>query len=185
MSPVNMEEFQYQHQLIEELILENKQLREQLEANEAKLRKVEAQLNKTKQWIKELGTIKEDIITLKQSAEDAEQVDKLTTENEILKSQIQDLETRVNTLSRAGDDVRMDEKLRFEKAYKQVNEENRLLAEKYRVSQMHTTRAEEEIIKYKAMLSAKEQEITTLQGNWKKLHEDFAHSIKEQRILQA
>lgn len=60
-----MEEFQYQHQLIEELILENKQLREQLEATEGKLRKVEGQLNKTKLWIKELGTIKEDIITLK------------------------------------------------------------------------------------------------------------------------
>jgi hypothetical protein len=31
LSPVNMEEFQYQHQLIEELIVENKQLRDQLE----------------------------------------------------------------------------------------------------------------------------------------------------------
>ena len=48
MSPVNMEEFQYQHQLIEELIVENKQLREQLEQTEGKLRKVEGQLNKTK-----------------------------------------------------------------------------------------------------------------------------------------
>jgi hypothetical protein len=73
-----------------------------------------------------------------------------------LKSQIQDLETRVNTLSRAGDDARIDEKLRFEKAYKHINEENRLLAEKYRVSQQHNTRAEEEIIKYKALLNSKE-----------------------------
>jgi hypothetical protein len=48
LSPVNMEEFQYQHQLIEELIVENKQLREQLEQTEGKLRKVEGQLNKTK-----------------------------------------------------------------------------------------------------------------------------------------
>jgi hypothetical protein len=73
-----------------------------------------------------------------------------------LKSQIQDLETRVNTLSRAGDDARIDEKLHFEKAYKHINEENRLLAEKYRVSQQHNTRAEEEIIKYKALLNSKE-----------------------------
>ena len=48
LSPVNMEEFQYQHQLIEELIVENKQLRDQLEQTEGKLRKVEGQLNKTK-----------------------------------------------------------------------------------------------------------------------------------------
>ena len=37
----------------------------QLEQSEGKLRKVEAQLNKTKQWVRELGNIKEDIITLK------------------------------------------------------------------------------------------------------------------------
>ena len=90
----------------------------------------------------------------------------------------------MNTLSRAGDDVRIDEKLRFEKAYKHINEENRLLAEKYRVAQQHNTRAEEEIIKYKALLSSKEQEIANLQGNWKNLHEDFSNSIKEQRVLQ-
>jgi chaperonin cofactor prefoldin len=47
------------------LIQENKQLKEQLEQSEGKLRKVEAQLNKTKQWVRELGNIKEDIITLK------------------------------------------------------------------------------------------------------------------------
>ena len=78
------------------------------------------------------------------------------TENEILKSQIQDLETRVNTLSRAGDDARLDEKLRLEKALKQLNEENRLLGDKYRVSQQQNMRAEEELIKYKALVSAKE-----------------------------
>jgi cell division septum initiation protein DivIVA len=33
-----------------------------------------------------------------------EEYESLTTENEILKSKIQDLETRVNTLSRAGED---------------------------------------------------------------------------------
>ncbi len=78
------------------------------------------------------------------------------TENEILKSQIQDLETRVNTLSRAGDDARLDEKLRLEKALKQLNEENRLLGDKYRVSQQQNMRAEEELIKYKALVGAKE-----------------------------
>ena len=88
LSPVNMAEFEYQHQLIEELIQENKQLRGQLEQTEGKLKKVESQLNKTKQWVRELGTIKEDIITLKQTAEEVEQLDKLSTENEILKSQI-------------------------------------------------------------------------------------------------
>jgi hypothetical protein len=31
-----------------------------------------------------------------------------------------------------------------------------LLSEKYRVSQQHNTRAEEEIIKYKALLNSKE-----------------------------
>jgi hypothetical protein len=59
-----------------------------------------------------------------------------------------------------------------------------LLAEKYRVAQQHNTRAEEEIIKYKALLSSKEQEIANLQTNWKNLHEDFSNSIKEQRVLQ-
>lgn len=106
------------------------------------------------------------------------------TENEILKSQIQDLETRVNTLSRAGDDARIDEKLRLEKAFKHLNEENRLLSEKYRVSQQQNTRAEEELIKYKALISTKEQEIANLQANWRKLHEDFTNSVKEQRVLQ-
>jgi hypothetical protein len=44
-----------------------------------------------------------------------EEYESLTTENEILKSKIQDLETRVNTLSRAGEDQRVDEKGRFER----------------------------------------------------------------------
>ena len=47
-------------------------MRDQVEQSESKLRKVEAQLNKTKQWVRELGTIKEDIITLKQTAEEVE-----------------------------------------------------------------------------------------------------------------
>lgn len=71
---------------------------------EGKLRKVESQLTKTKQWIKDLGNIKEDIQTLNIKAEQVEEYEKITTENEILKSKIQDLETRVNTLSRAGEE---------------------------------------------------------------------------------
>lgn len=90
----------------------------------------------------------------------------------------------MNTLSRAGDDARIDEKLRLEKAFKHLNEENRLLSEKYRVSQQQNTRAEEELIKYKALISIKEQEIANLQANWRKLHEDFTNSVKEQRVLQ-
>jgi hypothetical protein len=58
----------------------------------------------------------------------------LTTENEILKSKIQDLETRVNTLSRAGEEQRFDEKGRFEKIIQTLTDENRLITEKYRVT---------------------------------------------------
>jgi hypothetical protein len=61
-------------------------------------------LTKTKQWIRDLGNIKEDIQTLNLKADQVEEYESLTTENEILKSKIQDLETRVNTLSRAGED---------------------------------------------------------------------------------
>lgn len=61
-------------------------------------------MTKTKQWIRDLGNIKEDIQTLNLKADQVEEYESLTTENEILKSKIQDLETRVNTLSRAGED---------------------------------------------------------------------------------
>ena len=78
----------------------------------------------------------------------------------------------------------MDEKFRFEKAYQHVNDENRLITEKYRASQQMMTKAEEEIIRCKAMLHAKELEIGNLHTNWKKLHEEFTNSIKEQKLLQ-
>ena len=94
----------YQQQLIEELISENSTLKQDLQIAESKLKKVESQLTKTKQWIRDLGNIKEDIQTLNLKADQVEEYESLTTENEILKSKIQDLETRVNTLSRAGED---------------------------------------------------------------------------------
>ena len=40
-------------------------LKKTLKYTETKLFKVESQLQKTKEWIKELGNIKEDIVTLK------------------------------------------------------------------------------------------------------------------------
>lgn len=86
--------------------------------------------------IKELEYIKGEIDTIKKSGyDDQEDTDKLATENEILKSKIQDLETRVNTLSRVDNDARLDEKFRFEKVIQQIKDENRILADKYRVSQ--------------------------------------------------
>jgi predicted nucleic acid-binding Zn-ribbon protein len=135
LSPLNYEEFVYQQQLIEELIAENSQLKQELQNADTKLRKVESQLTKTKQWIKDLGNIKEDIQTLNLKADQVEEYEKLTTENEILKSKIQDLETRVNTLSRAGEEQRVDDKGRFERIIQTLTDENRLLTEKYRMSQ--------------------------------------------------
>jgi hypothetical protein len=61
LSPLNYEEFVYQQQLIEELIAENSTLKQDLQSAESKLKKVESQLTKTKQWIRDLGNIKEDI----------------------------------------------------------------------------------------------------------------------------
>jgi chaperonin cofactor prefoldin len=59
----------YQQQLIEELIAENSTLKQDLQSAESKLKKVESQLTKTKQWIKDLGNIKEDIQTLNLKAD--------------------------------------------------------------------------------------------------------------------
>jgi predicted nuclease with TOPRIM domain len=92
-------------------------------------------LTKTKQWIRDLGNIKEDIQTLNLKADQVEEYESLTTENEILKSKIQDLETRVNTLSRAGEDQRVDDKGRFERIILTITDENRLVTEKYRMCQ--------------------------------------------------
>jgi chaperonin cofactor prefoldin len=55
----------------------------------------------------------------------------MTTENEILKSKISDLETRVNTLSRNGDEY---DKGRFEKIIQSISDENRHIGEKYRIA---------------------------------------------------
>ena len=56
---------------------------------------------------------------------DSEQTDRLMTENEILKSKIQDLETRVNTLSRAGDESRLEDKFRYENIIQKLKEETK------------------------------------------------------------
>ena len=69
----------------------------------------------------------------------------LSTENEILKAKISDLETRVNTMSRAGDDTRLEEKFRFEKVITSINDDNRLISEKYRINQLQIIKYEEEI----------------------------------------
>ena len=97
-------ELAYQQQLIEELLAENEALKQQLAASEGKLAKVEQQLTKTKMWIRELGNIKEDIVNLKHSAQDVQELDSLGTENEILRAKITELETKMNTLSRGEEE---------------------------------------------------------------------------------
>lgn len=85
--------------------------------------------------IKELGSIKQDIQTLKQSADGVEEYDKVTVENEILKSKIQDMETRLNTMSRATDEARLDDQFRYEKMIAALTEQNRDITQEYRVIQ--------------------------------------------------
>jgi predicted nucleic acid-binding Zn-ribbon protein len=174
----------YQQQLIEELISENSTLKQDLQSAESKLKKVESQLTKTKQWIRDLGNIKEDIQTLNLKADQVEEYESLTTENEILKSKIQDLETRVNTLSRAGEDQRVDDKGRFERIIQTITDENRLVTEKYRMCQQAMMKQDEEIIKWKSLCQQRDQEIVILHSNWKQLHEDFSNSVKEYKVLQ-
>ena len=141
-------------------------------------------MTKTKQWIRDLGNIKEDIQTLNLKADQVEEYESLTTENEILKSKIQDLETRVNTLSRAGEDQRVDDKGRFERIIQTITDENRLVTEKYRMCQQAMMKQDEEIIKWKSLCQQRDQEIVILHSNWKQLHEDFSNSVKEYKVLQ-
>ena len=51
--------------------------------------------------MRELGAIKDDITHLKQTAEEAQDLDNLMAENEILKAKCNDLETKMNTFSRS------------------------------------------------------------------------------------
>lgn len=69
-------------------------------------------------------------------------MDRLATENEILKSKISDFETRVNTLSRAGDESRLEDKFRYEKIITTINDDNRMINEKYHIIQQQILRAE-------------------------------------------
>jgi hypothetical protein len=61
---------------------------------------------------------------LKQSAEEVEEMDNLVSENEILKAKLSELETKVNTLSRSEEDIKMNEKRLFEKRINELVEEN-------------------------------------------------------------
>jgi len=61
------------------------------------------------------------------------------------------LETRVNTLSRAGEEQRHDDKGRFERIILTITDENRILTEKYRISQQAMMKQDEEIIKWKTL----------------------------------
>ena len=108
---------------------------------------MEHQLAKTKQWIKDLGHIKEDIQSLKHASLDTESADRLATENEILKSKIQDLETRVSTLSR--DESRLEDKYRLEKVIAGLTDDNRLVNEKYQIIQQQILKAEGELVHWK------------------------------------
>lgn len=68
--------------------------------------------------LREVGTIRDDIMHLKQSAEEAEGVDSVVAENEILKAKIGELETKVNTMSKDEDDLRESrthDKLQYER----------------------------------------------------------------------
>jgi cell division protein FtsB len=70
-------------------------------------------LNKTKAYLNEVVTIRDDIMHLKQTAEEADDMENVVAENEILKAKISDMETKVNTLSRDESefqDIRSKEK---------------------------------------------------------------------------
>jgi hypothetical protein len=43
------------------------------------------------------------------------------------------METRVNTLSRAGEESRLEDKFRYEKLITSINDENRVTSERLRV----------------------------------------------------
>ena len=53
--------------------------------------------------MRELGAIQQDIVQLKQTAEEASDIDSLVGENEILRAKCSELESKVNTLSRSDE----------------------------------------------------------------------------------
>ena len=75
--------------------------------------------------------MKQDITELKHTAEEAVEMDNLLSENEILKARCSELETQVNTLSRAGEDQRIRERMNFERRIKDISEENARLQSKF------------------------------------------------------
>ncbi len=79
---------------------ENDQLKRGLAQTTSKWKKAESQLNKTKTFLSEVVNIRDDIMHLKQTAEEADDMENVVAENEILKAKINEMETKVNTLSR-------------------------------------------------------------------------------------
>ena len=75
--------------------------------------------------------MKQDITELKHTAEEAVEMDNLLSENEILKARCSELETQVNTLSRADEDQRIRERMNFERRIKDISEENARLQSKF------------------------------------------------------
>ncbi len=74
-----------------------------MKTTEIKLQKAEGQVARAKEWMKEVGTLKEDIVKMKQTAVintqaegNAANQESLLIENEILKSKIMELESSVN-----------------------------------------------------------------------------------------
>ena len=65
-------------------------------------------------------------------------------------------------MSRAGDDVRLDEKFRFEKIIATINDEKRVLSEKYRLMQQQIINAEEEIHQWKSVCEVRTNEVEEL-----------------------
>ncbi|TNV87259.1 hypothetical protein FGO68_gene13350 [Halteria grandinella] len=180
-SPLTQEEIAYQQKLIADLINENQSLKQQNTQFEQQFSYLEAQLFKYKKLVNDLKGVKEEVEIIKQARQqnESEQSDRLATENEILKSKIQDLETRVNTLSRAGDESRIEDKQRYEKLISQINEDGRSLNEKYRAAQLQLQKAEQESQKLKSACQQKDEEAKEMEKNWKQIYEEFSRQTKE------
>lgn len=121
---------------------------------------------------------------LKRTADRVEQAESLSTENEILRSQIAELETRVNTLSRAGDDARTDEKGRFEKLVSNLKEELKGAQERLRGLQGQLMHAEEEARLWKQACEQRNKELDAVHEDWKRHNQDFNKTVEELQRYQ-
>lgn len=120
---------------------------------------------------------------MKQSQDSSEHLEQLTTENEILKTKIQEMETRVNTLSRAGEESRLEDKFRYEKLLTSMNDENRIVNDRLRVTTQQLAQAEHDAEQWKELCKAKDQEIVALQGSWKEISEELTRTMKDYKEL--